>query len=235
MYLFCVQINHTRVDMKDKQYVVIGLGIFGSTVATTLAEEGKEVLAIDKDMVCVERMADIVTKAVQADGTDMDQLKILGVHEFDVAIVAIGDHLEECILTVMNLKELGIKHIIAKARNKQFMQILEKVGADEVIRPERDMGEKIAKRLVRNRIVDLVELEGGYSVVEMKVPSTWVGKSVKEINVRAVYDFNIIGIKKNGSNQLVMSIDPNEPIHVNDVFLIVGNTKNIEKFDVVVE
>lgn len=219
--------------MNEKQYVVIGLGVFGSTVASNLAASRKEVLAIDKDMICVERVADVVTKAVQADGTDLDQLKMLGVQDFDVAIVAIGDQLEASILTVMNLKELGIKHILAKARNRQFMQILQKVGADEVIRPEHDMGEKIAKRLIRNRIVDLVELEGGYSVVEMKVPENWVGKSIKQLNVRAKYDFNIIGIKQDESSKLVMSINPDEIIQENNHFLIVANTKNIENFDLI--
>lgn len=219
--------------MSDKQYVVIGLGIFGSTIASTLSEAGKEVLAIDRDMICVERLADVVTKAVVADGTDIDQLKMLGVQEFDVAIVAIGDKLEASILTVMNLKELGVKRIVAKARNKQFMQILYKVGADEVVRPERDMGEKIAKRLLRNRIVDLVELDGGYSVVEMRAPSMWVGQSIKQLNIRAKYDFNIIGIKKAGTGQLMMSINPDALIHEDDQFVLVANTKNIENFDLI--
>ena len=219
--------------MSDKQYVVIGLGIFGSTIATTLSEAGKEVLAIDRDMICVERLADVVTKAVVADGTDIDQLKMLGVQEFDVAIVATGDKLEASILTVMNLKELGVKRIVAKARNKQFMQILYKVGADEVVRPERDMGEKIAKRLLRNRIVDLVELDGGYSVVEMRAPSMWVGQSIKQLNIRAKYDFNIIGIKKAGTGQLMMSINPDALIHEDDQFVLVANTKNIENFDLI--
>lgn len=216
---------------KHKQYVVLGLGIFGSSVATTLSRGGKEVLAIDKDMSCVERLAGTVTKAVQADTTDIEQLRALGVEDFDVAIVAIGDQLESSIMTVMNLKELGVKHIIAKARNKQFMQILEKVGADKVVRPEKDMGTKLAKSLLRNRIVDLVELEGGYSVVEMKTPAIWVGKTLKILNVRATYDFNIIGVRKNGMGQLKMSVDPDMIIEKDDVFLIVANTKNIEKFD----
>lgn len=219
--------------MKNKQYVVLGLGIFGSSVATTLSRGGKEVLAIDKDMVNVEKMADIVTKAVQADSTDIDQLRVLGVEDFDVAIVAIGDQLEASILTVMNLKELGVKYILAKAKNKQFMQILEKVGADEVVRPEKDMGDKIAKRLLRNRIIDLVELDGGYSVVEMKAPKSWVGKTIKLLNVRAIYDFNIIGIKKENESKLRMSINPDDVIKAGDQFLLVANTKNIENFDLI--
>lgn len=216
---------------KDKQYVVLGLGIFGSTVATTLASGGKEVLAIDHDLTCVERVADRVTKAVQADTTDIDQLRALGIQDFDVAIVAIGDQLEASILTVMNVKELGVKYILAKAKNKQFMQILKKVGADKVVRPEKDMGTKIAKSFLRNNIVDLVEIEGGYSVVEMLAPNQWIGKTIKSLNIRAVYDFNVIGIRKNGEKQLKMSINPDALIEEGDHFLLVANTKNIEKFD----
>lgn len=218
---------------KEKQYVVLGLGIFGSTIATTLSKGGKEVLAIDRNMACVERVADKVTKAVQADATDIEQLRALGIEDFDVAIVAIGDQLEASILTVMNVKELGVKYILAKARNKQFMQILEKVGADKVVRPEKDMGTKIAKSLLRNKIVDLVELEGGYSVVEMHAPSMWVGKTLKVLNVRATYDFNIIGIKKGADSKIKMSIDPDAIIESEDIFLLVANTENIEKFDLI--
>lgn len=216
---------------KEKQYVVLGLGIFGSTIATTLSKGGKEVLAIDRNMACVERIADKVTKAVQADTTDIEQLQALGIEEFDVAIVAIGNQLEASILTVMNLRELGVKYILAKARNKQFMQILEKVGADKVVRPEKDMGTKIAKSLLRNKIVDLVELEGGYSVVEMEAPSMWVGKNLKLLNVRATYDFNVIGIKKRKEDKIKMSIDPDAVIESQDIFLLVANTENIERFD----
>lgn len=217
--------------MSDKQYVIIGLGIFGSTIAKTLSKANKEVLAIDSNMVNVERIADSVTKAVQADGTDINQLRMLGVQNFDVGIVAIGDHLEASILCVMNLKELGINYILAKAKNEQFKNILLKVGADEVVRPERDMGEKTGKRLLRNNIVDLVQLDGGYSVVEMKAPSQWYGKSIKQLNVRAVYDFNIIGVKKAENSKLVMSINPDDMISEGDQFVIVANTNNIEKFD----
>ena len=210
---------------KEKQYVVLGLGIFGSTIATTLSKGGKEVLAIDRNMACVERIADKVTKAVQADTTDIEQLRALGIEEFDVAIVAIGNQLEASILTVMNLKELGVKYILAKARNKQFMQILEKVGADKVVRPEKDMGTKIVKSLLRNK------LEGGYSVVEMEAPSMWVGKTLKLLNVRATYDFNVIGIKKGKEDKIKMSIDPDAVIESQDIFLLVAYTENIERFD----
>ena len=143
--------------MANKQYVVLGLGVFGSTIAKTLSQFEQEVLAIDKDVECVERVADFVTKAVVGDITDKDFLADLGISEFDVGIVAIGDHLEESILGVMNLKELGVNYIVAKAKNKRFMQVLEKVGADRVVRPEKEMGLKIARNLLRKNITDLIQ------------------------------------------------------------------------------
>lgn len=133
--------------MNSKQYAVLGLGIFGSTVATTLAEYGCEVIAVDQDESCVERVADEVTKAVVANVTDQEELRAIGIEDIDVAIVAIGTHLEEAVLATMNLKELGVPYVIAKAKNKQFMKILEKVGANKVIRAEKDMGLKVAKSL----------------------------------------------------------------------------------------
>ena len=122
---------------KRKQFAVIGLGVFGSTIASSLAKMGYEVLAVDRDITCVERIADTVTKAVQADATDINELRSLGIGEFDTVIVAIGNHLEESMLSVMNVKELGVPYVLAKAKNKQFMQILLKIGADRVVRSEK--------------------------------------------------------------------------------------------------
>lgn len=215
----------------NKQYAVIGLGVFGSTIAKTLAYLGCEVLAIDKNLDCVERIANDVTKAAQADATDKDELISLGIQDFDVVVVAIGNHLEDSILSVMNVKELGVKLVIAKAKNKTFMQILKKVGADRVIRPEKEMGMKVAKSLVRRHIVDLIELDPEYCVVEMIAPSQWVGKSLKILNVRAIYGFNILGVKYAGEEKLHLSVDPDYQIQEGDHFLVVAETKKAERFD----
>ena len=203
--------------MNSKQYAVVGLGIFGSTVATTLAEYGCEVIAVDQDESCVERVADEVTKAVVAD--------------IDVAIVAIGTHLEEAVLATMNLKELGVPYVIAKAKNKQFMKILEKVGANKVIRAEKDMGLKVAKSLLRKSIVDLVELDEDYSVVEIKAPLDWVGKNFIDLNIRRVYNMNIIGIKHGDEDHLSLDVAPEYVIQNGDHFLVIGKTKELERFD----
>ena len=183
--------------MNSKQYAVLGLGIFGSTVATTLAEYGCEVIAVDQDESCV----------------------------------AIGTHLEEAVLATMNLKELGVPYVIAKAKNKQFMKILEKVGANKVIRAEKDMGLKVAKSLLRKSIVDLVELDEDYSVVEIKAPLDWVGKNFIDLNIRRVYNMNIIGIKHGDEDHLSLDVAPEYVIQNGDHFLVIGKTKELERFD----
>ena len=217
--------------MNSKQYAVLGLGIFGSTVATTLAEYGCEVIAVDQDESCVERVADEVTKAVVANVTDQEELRAIGIEDIDVAIVAIGTHLEEAVLATMNLKELGVPYVIAKAKNKQFMKILEKVGANKVIRAEKDMGLKVAKSLLSKIIVDLVELDEDYSVVEIKAPLDWVGKNFIDLNIRRVYNMNIIGIKHGDEDHLSLDVAPEYVIQNGDHFLVIGKTKELERFD----
>lgn len=217
--------------MSKKQYVVLGLGVFGSTVAKTLSQFDCEVLAIDKDEECVDRIADTVTKAVIGDVTDKEFLLDLGVNEFDIGIVAIGDHLEESILAVMNLKELGISHIVAKAKNKRFMQVLEKVGADRVVRPEKEMGLKIARSLLRKNITDLIQLDDTYSVVEMKTAKQWVGKSLAHLDLRRKYNINILGKRNKETYKLEFFIDPNYVVEEDDHFLLVADTEKIEKLD----
>ena len=190
-----------------------------------------EVIAVDQDESCVERVADEVTKAVVANVTDQEELRAIGIEDIDVAIVAIGTHLEEAVLATMNLKELGVPYVIAKAKNKQFMKILEKVGANKVIRAEKDMGLKVAKSLLRKSIVDLVELDEDYSVVEIKAPLDWVGKNFIDLNIRRVYNMNIIGIKHGDEDHLSLDVAPEYVIQNGDHFLVIGKTKELERFD----
>ena len=217
--------------MANKQYVVLGLGVFGSTVAKTLAQFDQEVLAIDNNPECVERVADDVTKAVVGDVTDRDFLDSLGISEFDVGIVAIGEHLEECILGVMNLRELGVKYIVAKAKNKRYMEVLEKVGADRVVRPEKEMGLKIARNLLRKNITDLIQLDDTYSIVEMKPAKKWIGKSLADLNLRKKYNINILGKRNKDTYKLDFFVDPHYIVAEDDHFLLVADTEKIEKLD----
>lgn len=221
--------------MSHRQYVILGLGVFGSTIATTLSEFGCEVLAIDKNPECVQRVAEFVTKAVIGDVTDQQFLIDLGVQEFDVGIVAIGNHLEESLLGVLNLKEIGVSYIIAKAKNKRFKEVLEKIGADRVVRPEKEMGAKVARSLLRKNITDLVEIDDNYSVVEMKVPQAWVGNSLTRLDLRKNYGINILGKRNHETRKLELSVDPQYLIQLDDHFLMIAETDKIEKMDYLVE
>lgn len=214
-----------------KQYAVLGLGIFGSTVAKTLSEYNCEVLAIDKDITCVERVSEFVTQAVQADITDINQLKDIGLQEFDVAIVATGSHLEESILAVMNCKQLGIEYVVAKARNKRYKEILEKIGADKVTRPEKETGERVAKSLLSRNIVDLIDIDDDYSIIEIIVPQKWVGKSFVELDLRRKHNINVLGTRKPGTKKLNIQISPDSILEDNEHLLVVGLTKEFEKHD----
>jgi trk system potassium uptake protein TrkA len=158
------------VNRKQKhiyQYVVIGLGRFGTSVAQTLYQMGCEVLAIDTDEEKVQAVANIVTHAVQADATDENAMRALGLRNFDVAIISIGD-IQASILTTLVLKEMGIKRLVAKALSELHGRVLEKIGADKVIYPERDMGMRVAHNLVSGSILDYMELAPGYSIIEVR-------------------------------------------------------------------
>lgn len=217
--------------MKEKQYAVIGLGIFGSTISKTLSQYGFEVIAVDKNVECVERVSEYVTQGVIGDATDLEFLKNIGIADVDVAVVAIGNHLEESILSVLNLKELGVPYIIAKAKNKQFKAVLEKIGADRVVRPEKEMGQKIAKSLMRNNIIDLIEIDDSYSIVEMKVPPQWVGHTLTTLHLRNRYGINILGKKDHLTHKIEFSINPNAEIMEDDIYLMVAETSMIERLD----
>ncbi len=217
--------------MKSKQVVVLGLGVFGSTITKTLSQYGCEVVAVDKNDECVQRVSEYATKAVIGDITDQQFLIDLGIEGFDVGIVAIGNHLEESLLGVLNLKEIGIPYIIAKAKNKRFKAVLEKIGADRIIRPEKEMGERLARGLLRKNITDLVELDENYSLVEMKVPQAWVGHTLSSLDLRRKYGINILGQRDMETQKLELSVDPDYVLKMNDHFLMVAETEKIEKFD----
>lgn len=217
--------------MSQKQYVILGLGIFGSTIAKSLSEYGHEVIAIDKDLACVDRVSDYVTQAIQADFTDLDQLKAIGIQECDAAVVATGSHLEESIMAIMNLRELGIPYVLAKAKNKKYMQILEKIGADHVVRPEKEMGERVAKKLVSRNIVDLIDIDDEYSIVEILAPVKWVGKTLKALELRSNYGINVLGIRKNPKEHLSISPDAFYTIEERDQLLVIADNKIFSKFE----
>ena len=178
-----------------KQFIVVGLGRFGISVAETLSELGHDVLAIDKDEMIIQDIADKVTHAVQLDATDEYALRTLGVRNFDVAVVTIGSNIQASIMVTLLLKEAGEKYVICKGQSDLHKKVLLKIGADRVVLPEKDMGVRVAHILVSSNLVDLIELSDDYQIIEMKTPQSWVGKSLKELDIRANYGITILAVR----------------------------------------
>ena len=208
-----------------KQFIVLGLGRFGSAVATTLVELGHEVLGVDIDEERVDVLKDKITQAVQADITEEKVLKELGVKNFDAAIVGIATDLETSILVTMMLKEMGIKYIIAKAQNNLHAKVLKKIGVDKVVFPERDMGARIAQRLITPNIKDYIELEPDYNVIEIEALLEFADKTLSELDLRNKYGINVLAIKRNDS----FNISPRakDVIKKGDFLIVIGETKKI--------
>ena len=211
-----------------KQYVVFGGGKFGGSIAKTLQELGCEIVLVDKNPEVIQEMANLVSYALCADVGDPEVFEELGMRNLDGAIVAITASLEASIITTMMCSEKGIPKIIAKAKNSMHEKILRSVGAHKVIYPEVEMGRRVAKYLVADNFADWIELSPQYSLVEMEIPSAWVGKSLIELQVREKYNLNVIGIK-DGST-VTVTLDPKEPLRAGIVLIVVGENKVLEAF-----
>lgn len=209
----------------NKQYAVLGLGRFGTSVAIELANNGYDVLAIDNDEVNVQSITEHVRFAVKADITDIDALRSLGLGNFDVAIVAVGTNIDSSIMATLLAKELGVKMVIAKAQGDMHEKILKKIGADKVIFPERAMGQRIANNLMSGNVIDYLELSHDYSIVEIEILPEWIGKNLVELNFRNTYHVNIVAIKRNKS--INVDVKPTEVFKENDIAIVVGSNENI--------
>ncbi|WP_435922285.1 potassium channel family protein [Paenibacillus sp. DYY-L-2] len=218
--------------MKTQQFVVIGLGRFGSSLALELMDLGYEVLGIDRDEEVVDEWEDRLTHAVVADATDEEVLKSLGVRNFDCGIVAIGDDIQMSILSAILLKDLGIKTVVAKAISVLHGRALEKLGVDRVIFPERDMGIRVAHQLVTPNLLDYIELSKEYSIVEMNVPACLNGKNVGELNPRTRFGCSIVAIHR--ENGVIIAPTAMDHLELGDIMVIIGAKKNIEEFEAIV-
>ena len=181
-----------------KTYLVIGLGLFGSEVARQLCVQGCEVLAMDIRTDLVQQVAEDVTHAVVGDGQDKEVLRALGVRNFDCAVIAIGDNLAASVLTTMNLKELGVPYVVCKAHDETHRRVLEKLGVDRVVIPEYEFADRLARSLSTSNVLDYIELSDEYGIMEVPAPAKWIGKSLKELDVRAKWGINIIAVKRTG-------------------------------------
>ena len=213
-----------------KQFAVIGLGRFGTSVALSLQELGHEVLAIDSDEERVQKLSDEVTHVVQADTTDENSLNALGMRNFDAVVVAIGEDVQANVATTLLLKEMGIPYIIAKARNALHGKMLEKIGADRVVYPEREMGQRVAHSLVSANVLDYIELSPSLSLVEVTAPGVFVGRTLAEANMRARYGVNVVAIKR--YEDLIVPPQPDEIIHECDVMIVIGPTEGLQRLEV---
>ncbi|WP_337102758.1 potassium channel family protein [Paenibacillus sp. YIM B09110] len=211
--------------MSKKQFAIVGMGRFGSSVAKALTEMGYEVLAIDSSEDRIQDVVGTVTHAVSADSTDEEALRALGVRNFDVVVVAIGQDIQASILTTIILKDLGVKTLIVKAQNELHGKVVSKIGADKVIYPERDMGLRLAHHLASPNILDYIELSDDYSIVEMKASNAMVGKSLKQLDIRAKYKCNVMAIKTGPEMNIAPYAD--DLIRMNDVLVIVGKNSDV--------
>ena len=219
-----------------KQVAVIGLGRFGMSVAESLSENRCQVLAIDSDMDRVKKAQAFVTQAVQLDAREAEALQAVGIAEMDQAVVAIGSNLESSMLATMILKELGVKHVVAKAVTKLHGRFLEKVGADKVIYPELDSGHQLGRHLARPNIVEQIEFGADYGVFELVAPEQWVGKSLADLSIRGKYGVSVLAIKTviddpEGGKKDEMNISPlaTTDISEKDILLVLGHVDDVEK------
>lgn len=212
--------------MKNKQFAVIGIGRFGESLVNELSRLGYEVLAIDVNEERVNEAVETATHAVQADAMDEETLKALGIRNFDVVVVAIGNNIQSNILTTIILKELGVKKVVTKAQNALHGKVLEKIGADYVVYPERDMAVKLARSLVSHNFLEQINLSPTYSIVELIAPKAFVSKTLNEIALRKKMQVTILAIRR-GEN-IIVAPGPDETIVRNDILVILGHNDNIE-------
>lgn len=210
-----------------KQFVVLGLGSFGASVAVTLQQLGCDVVAVDQDEEHINDIADKVTYAVQADIGNPDLLASLGSRNYDGIVVASSENLESSILATLAAKEMEIPYILCKAHNERHAQVLRKVGADAVVFPEKEMGRKIAKNLLSANLADWIELSPDYSIVETAVPVRWIGKTLKELDVRRTYEVNVVGLKE--GTDVEITPDPDMPLRAGMILMLIGSNEALEK------
>ncbi len=211
--------------MSKKQFIVIGLGRFGTSVAETLYALGNDVLAVDIDEEAVQNIAERVTHAVQVDANDEVSLRALGIGNFDVAIISIGSDIQANILSTLLVKEMNVKHIITKANNALHAKVLYKIGANRVIFPERDMGIRVAHNLCSSNILDYIELSPDFSIAEIVTPKEWEGHSLKELDLRVRYSINVVAIKRDDNIEVSPAAD--EVIQEGDIIVAIGGTAEL--------
>ncbi len=208
-------------------YVIIGCGRFGASVAKTLYSLGHDVLAIDSSMEIIQDLSENVTQAVQADATEESTLKSLGIRNYDIAVISIASDIQASIMATIIVKELGVNYVVCKAKNELQAKVLYKIGADRVVFPERDMGVRLAHNLVSKNILEFIELDPKYSIIEVMAPEKWNGKSLLDLNFRAKYGINVVAIKRG----IDVNISPasDDIVQSKDILVVIGEIKKLNR------
>ena len=211
---------------EKEQILIIGLGKFGMSVAKELSKYDAEVMAVDESSELVDEVSKYVTHAAKIDAGDIEALKKLGIHTFDVAIIGIGDNLESSIMIALTLKELNVPYIIAKSRDEKHTRLLNMIGVDKVVQPEKDAGVRIAKSLMHKSIIDRVEFGKEYSVIEIETPDEWIGTALNRLNVRAKHGINIVCVEKKDGKVVIPAAD--YVIEERDNLMLIVPNKELE-------
>ena len=209
-----------------KQFAVFGLGSFGMSVAITLQQLGCEVIAVDHDKERVKDVADHVSFAMRADIGDPDVMRSLEPRNLDGIIIAAADNMEASIMATLSAKEINIPYVLCKARDDMHAQVLKKIGADAIVFPEEEMGKKVAKSLVSVNLTDWIALSPDYSILETAIPKSWIGKTLKELDVRKVYDVNVAALKE--GEKVEINPDPDMPLKEDIILVLIGADKALE-------
>lgn len=215
--------------MSKKQFLVIGVGRFGTSIAKTLYSLGHDVLAIDKNPEAISDISDYVTHAAQIDATEEKELNTIGIKNFDVTIIAVGEDIQSSIMITLLAKELGSKYVVVKGISELHAKVLKKIGADKVVLPERDMGIRLAKNLISSNILDYITLSSEYGIVEIKVSNKWQNKTLLELNLRSKYEINVVAIERN--NKVKLNPLGEEKLYKDDILIAIGSIKKLSELE----
>ena len=212
-----------------KTFCIIGLGRFGQTLALTLVRNGHQVMVIDANAEAVNLLSDVVTNAIIGDPTSESVLRASGVKNYDCAVVCVSDNINDSILITLLLKDLNVPKVVVRATSDLHKRVLEKIGADLVVFPEQDMGEKLAYMLEKTNVMEYIEFSAEYSIVEIKIPSSWLGKTIIELDVRKRYGLTIIAVSDEVQGSVDISPDPSRVFQAGESVTVMGANKSIER------
>ena len=211
-------------------YAIIGLGRFGGALLQTLIANGQDVMGIDINEENVNDYRDIATQVVVADAQEDDVLRKLDIASFDHVIIAIGHNMQASILATINAKDLGAKNVIAKAENHTHLRVLTKIGADVVVQPEREMGERVARKLLAPNMLNFIELSGDYSMAEIQIVNpAFYGRSIKDLNIRKKFGLNVIAVRH--ANEVIVAPEASYTLQEKDIVSVVGPKDMVDDFD----